>query len=136
MSEIPEKVHSPINGDSFERVCVIGTIGANGYAQLSPRGSLMVFDKNHLAIWERSGDRQNGTKITVYFRAREGLKSVVPGGVVRFYGTAEVHRSGPVYEKVWERLIPVEKQGDPSKKGYAVLIKIDRAEDLLRNPLK
>jgi hypothetical protein len=37
---------------------------------------------------------------------------------------------------VWERLIEPEKKSDPEKKGWAVLIKIDRAEDLLGQPLK
>ena len=33
------------------------------------------------------------------------------------------------FDKVWERLIPVEKQGDSAKKAFAVLIKVDRAEE-------
>ena len=40
-----------------------------------------------------------------------------------------------MYEEVWERLIQLEKDRDPEKKGFAVLIKIDRAEDLLGQPL-
>jgi hypothetical protein len=58
------------------------------------------------------------------------------GGIARFYDTATVHKSGPVCEKVWDRLIAPEKEWDKEKKGWAVLIKIDRAEDLLGNPLK
>jgi hypothetical protein len=58
------------------------------------------------------------------------------GGIVRLYGTATVHKSGPVYDKVWERLIEPEKNYDPEKRGYAVLIEIDRAEDLLGQPLQ
>jgi hypothetical protein len=58
------------------------------------------------------------------------------GGVARFYGTAKVHKSGEVYDRVWERLVQPEKDRDPEKKGYAVLIRVERAEDLDGQPLK
>ena len=58
------------------------------------------------------------------------------GGIARLYGTAKVHKSGPIYDKIWERLIKPEKDRDPDKKGWAVLIKIERAEDLSGDALK
>ena len=39
------------------------------------------------------------------------------------------------YWKLWDRLIEPAKERDPEKKGFAVLIKIERAEDLLGQPL-
>ena len=36
----------------------------------------------------------------------------------------------PDVRPVWDQLIPPEKERDPEKKGYAVTIKVDRAEDL------
>ena len=114
---------------------MIGTPGAGDYVQLSPRGSVMVFDDEHLAIWERGGDRQDGVHMTVYFRAREALMQIVPASVVRFYGTTKVYHSGPIYEAVWDRLIQTEKKGDPEKKGVAVLIAIERIEDVARKSL-
>ena len=36
----------------------------------------------------------------------------------------------------WQRLIQPEKDRDPQKKGFAVLVKIDRAEDLDGEALK
>jgi hypothetical protein len=56
--------------------------------------------------------------------------------IARFYGTAQIVRSGPVYEEVWRRLVQPEKDRDPEKKGYAVLIKVERAEDLEGLPLE
>ena len=41
-----------------------------------------------------------------------------------------------MYDKVWERLVTPEKERDPHKKGYAVLIRVERAEDLDGQPLK
>ena len=80
---------------------------------------------------------KDGTPLTVYFRKpqlrEEGL--LPKGGIARFYGTAEIHRSGPAYEEVWRRLVQPEKDRDPDKKGFAVLIKVERAEDLDGQPL-
>ena len=57
------------------------------------------------------------------------------GGIVRFYGTAMLQKSGPVYEEIWKRLIQPEKDRDTQKKGFGVLIEIERAEDLDGAPL-
>ena len=58
------------------------------------------------------------------------------GGIARLYGTARIVKSGPQYEEVWRRLVQPEKDRDPDKKGYAVLVKIDRIEDLAGEALK
>jgi len=60
---------------------------------------------------------------------------VPKGGIARFYGTTTIHRSGPIYDEVWKRLVQPEKDRDPDRKGFAVLIKVDRAEDLDGQPL-
>ena len=57
------------------------------------------------------------------------------GGIARFYGRAKIYRSGLVYEEVWRRLVQPEKDRDPEKKGHAVLIEIERAEELDGTPL-
>ena len=102
----------------------------------------MVFDDEHLALWERgrgstTENLSDGSKVTVFFRKpslrREGILPLA--GIARFYGIAAIYKSGPFYEKVWDRLIEPEKERDPEKKGFAVLIKIERAEDLLGQPL-
>jgi hypothetical protein len=102
----------------------------------------LVFDDEHLALWERgkgstAANMQDGTKVTVYFR-KPSLRTdgILPlGGIARFYGTAKIYRSGPEYDEVWRRLVQPEKDRDPEKKGYAVLIKVERAEDLGGAPL-
>ena len=101
------------------------------------------YDDEHLALWERgkgstNAALQDGTKVTVFFRKPQLRESgVLPkGGIARFYGIAKMHKSGPVYDEVWRRLVQPEKDRDPDKKGYAVLIKVERAEDLDGEPLK
>ena len=134
---IPKPLHEHINTAFPANVCLVGVALADGYAQISPRGSTMVYDDQHLALWERGKGSTNaqlhdGTKVTVFMRKPALRESgLLPkGGIARFYGTAKVHKSGPVYDKVWERLIAPEKERDPQKKGFGVLIKVERAEDL------
>jgi len=71
-----------------------------------------------------------------YFNYELMSQGVLPiAGIARIYGTAEIHKSGPVYDKVWERLIQPEKDRDPDKGGWAVLIKVDHVWDLLDQPI-
>ncbi len=141
MTVIPKKVWPLIDGAFPTHTCLIGTVLGNGFAQITPRGSTQVYDDQHISLWERGRGTTtaaigDGTNVTVFY-FNLGARDVLPiGGIVRLYGTATVHKSGPVYDKVWERLIEPEKNYDPEKKGWAILIKIDRAEDLLGQPLE
>lgn len=137
MTTIPKTLQPHINSAFPEHVCLVGTALPDGYAQITPRGSTMVYDDEHLALWERgkgstSGHLHDGSKVTVYFRKPQlRADGVLPaGGIARFYGVATIHKSGAAYEEVWRRLVQPEKDRDPDKKGFAVLIKIERAEDL------
>jgi hypothetical protein len=142
LTKIPTALHEHINSAFPGNVSLVATVLPNGYAQVTARGSTMVFDDTHLALWERgkgstTENLHDGSKITVFFRKGELRTTLLPkGGIARFYGTAKIHKSGPIYEKVWEKLIAPEKERDPDKKGYAVLIEIERAEDLSGDPLK
>lgn len=142
MASIPKTLQPHIDSAFPENVCLVGSVLANGFAQISPRGSTMVFDDTHLALWERgkgstSDNLADGSKLTIYFRKPQlRADGVLPkGGIARFYGTARVFRSGPEYEEVWRKLVQPEKDRDPNKNGYAVLISIERAEDLEGLPL-
>ena len=142
MATIPRVLQEHINTAFPAHVCLIATVLPSGYAQVSPRGSTMVYDDDHLALWERgkgstTANLRDGSKVTVFLRKpplREA--GVLPkGGVARFYGVATIYRSGPVYGEVWRRLVQPEKDRDPDQKGFAVLIKVERAEDLDGAPL-
>jgi len=143
MAKIPAKLHESINKAFPANVCLVASVLPNGFSQVSPRGSVYVYDDEHLMLWERgkgstTDNMADGSKLTVFFRDPKLRESgVLPaGGVARFYGTAKIYKSGPVYDKVWELLIKPEKDRDPDKKGFAVLIHIDRAEDLGGKPLQ
>ena len=142
MGAIPKKIQPHIDAAFPAHVCTVGSVMPDGYAQITPRGSTQVYDDNHISLWERgrgstTGAMSDGTRLTVYYQNFELMQSgVLPiAGIARLYGTAKIHRSGPVYDKVWARLIQPEKDRDPDKGGFAVLIKVERAEDLLGQPI-
>ena len=139
---IPKVLQPHINTAFPANVCLVGSVLPNGYAQVSPRGSTMVFDDTRIALWERGKGSTNenlteGTPLTVFFRKPQlREEGVLPkGGIARLYGHARIYRSGPIYDEVWRRLVQPEKDRDPEKKGHAVLIEIERAEDLDGQPL-
>jgi predicted pyridoxine 5'-phosphate oxidase superfamily flavin-nucleotide-binding protein len=140
MAKIPAFLHEPLKAAYPAHVCLVASVRADGYAQVTPRGSVQAYDDEHISIWERGKGSTNaalgdGSKLTVFFRNPE-MRDRLPGGVARFYGTASIHKAGPVYDAVWERLIENEKKGDPEKKGFAVLIRIERAEKINGQPLE
>ncbi|MDE3074481.1 MAG: pyridoxamine 5'-phosphate oxidase family protein, partial [Chloroflexota bacterium] len=143
MAKIPQVLHEPINTAYPQNTCLVATVLPDGFAQVTPRGSTLVFDDEHFALWERgrgstSANLQDGAKVTLYYRSPALRESgVLPkGGIARFYGTAAIHRSGPIYDQIWDRLIAPEKSRDPEKKGFGVLVSVERAEDLDGAPLK
>jgi hypothetical protein len=143
MAKIPRALREPINTAFPANVCLVATALPNGFAQVTPRGSTMVYDDEHIGLWERGSgstaeNMTDGTKVTIYFRNPALRESgLLPrGGIARLYGTAKIYRNGAECEEVWRRLVQPEKDRDPDKKGYAVLVKIDRIEDLAGDTLK
>ena len=102
MAKIPKVLKSHIDTAFPANVCLLGSVLPNGFAQVTPRGGTMVFDDEHIALWERGNGSstdamKDGSKLTIYFR-KPSLREegVLPrGGIARFYGTAEDLQIGP-----------------------------------------
>ena len=98
----------------------------DGQPDLALKGSLMVWDKDHLAWWERS-KRETlaalGTNPRVAVFVRNPTRD---RRTLRFYGTARVVDDPELRERVWERVRQVEKDTDKEKQGVAVIVRIDR----------
>lgn len=105
--------------------CIVGTASKNGEPNVTYKGSVMVYDSQHLAWWEyaRKGtvdDLQENPKVTVVYRNPKTHVSW------RFYGATEILREGPVREDVMGRTIQAELDHDPERKGYAIMIAVYR----------
>lgn len=138
---ISEKVRKLIHSawdDGF--VCLVATTGPNG-PNISPKGSLVVYDDDHLAYWERSKKqaldnvKTDDRVVVVYSNMHAQRDGTLPSGILRFYGRAELHDSGPVRDAIFKLLNHREQTHDGADTGIGVLIKIDKAADVRGNPL-
>lgn len=116
-------------------VCLLGTNGEHG-PNVSPKGSMMLFDDQHLAYWERSkkqalANLQHDNRVVVIYSNMQAQRDkVLESGILRFYGTAELHESGPMHDAIFARLNERESTHVGADTGVGVLIRIDRAEDV------
>ena len=115
--------------------CLVGTATKDGQPQISPKGSVMVFDDETLAYWERAkrsglANLEENPKVVVYYS--HPVKRIR----WRFYGEASIHESGPVREDVMSRTVQAELDRDPERLGVAVLIRVDQVGELSGNILQ
>ena len=55
MIDMTDEMKNLLNNALADRMtCLVGTASKDGRPQISPKGSVMVFDKGTLAYWERS----------------------------------------------------------------------------------
>ena len=129
MKELVDRAHA----DGWD--CTLGTVEKDGQPQLSLKGSVMVYDSETLAYWERAKrtaleNVAANPKVTVLYN---NMKDRIRW---RFYGTAVVHESGPIREEVMSRTVEAELERDPERLGVAVLIKVNKIAELAGNVLQ
>jgi len=138
---INEKIRKLIdNAWSDGYPCLLATTGPTG-PNISVKGSMLVFDDDHLAYWERSkkgalenlGHDKHVAVMYANFKAQHD--GVLDSGFLRFWGTAELHEEGPMREAIFRKLTRREQEHDGDDKGIGVLIRIARASDLRGKPL-
>ena len=115
--------------------CLVGTATKDGQPQISPKGSVMVFDDETLAYWERAkrsglANLEENPKVVVYYS--HPVKRIR----WRFYGEASIQDSGPIREEVMSRTVQAELDRDPERVGVAVLIRVDQVGELSGNILQ
>ena len=115
--------------------CLVGTATKDGQPQISPKGSVMVFDDETLAYWERAkrsglANLEENPKVVVYYS--HPVKRIR----WRFYGEASIQDSGPIREEVMSRTVQAELDRDPERLGVAVLIRVDQVGELSGNILQ
>ena len=127
--ELTEEMARAINNALTDRMpCLVATASPDGTPDVAYRGSVMVFDKEHLAFWERTkgetlANLEQNPKAVVMYRNHNTRQTW------RFYGTATIHRDGPLRQQVMERVNELELGQDPERQGYAVIIRVDRVRE-------
>jgi hypothetical protein len=106
--------------------CVLATASKDAVPELGYKGSMMVFDKESLAYWERTHQTtirnilENPNVMVLYRNLAKG------GAAWRFLGKATVYKDGSIREEVMSRTVQAELDKDPERKGFAVVIKVDK----------
>lgn len=109
--------------------CIIATVSADGEPDIGYKGSMMVFDNDSLAYWERTKrvhmkNVKENPKVIVLFRDAKTKAAW------RFHGTATLLESGPIRDQVMARTVKDELDKDPERKGAAVVIKLDKITNM------
>jgi pyridoxamine 5'-phosphate oxidase-like protein len=99
---------------------------SDGQPDIALKGSLMVWDKDHLAWWERS-KRETYAALAGNPRVAVFVRNLTRDRrTVRFYGEARVVEDAGLRDRIWDRVLDVEKAMDQQKQGVAVLVRVDR----------
>ncbi len=120
--------------------CMLATSGKDG-PNISPKGSMLVYDDQHLAYWERSKKKalenlgHDRRVIVMYSNFKAQRDKTLEFGFLRFWGTAELHESGAVRDAIFAKLLKREQEHVGADTGIGVLIKIDRAADVRGQPI-
>ena len=102
---------------------------------------MIVFDDAHLAWWERSKRARTGESVARQARVRDVRQLQSPArrragsGFLRFFGSVELHESGPCARLFSAKLLPREQTHAGAEAGIGVLIKIDKAIDIRGKPV-
>lgn len=121
--------------------CLMATSGPMG-PSISPKGSMIVFDDQHLAYWERTKKNvldnlnQDPRVAVMYSNFKAQRDGVLSSGFLRFFGTVELHESGPIHQAIFDKLHPREQTHVGADTGIGALIKIEKAIDVRGNPIK
>ena len=132
LSEYAEAVDAALAEGS---PCVVATASADGAPSLGYKGSVLVFDNEHLAFWDRTlgetlAHLRENPQVAVLYRNRERNFHL------RFHGRATLHESGELREQIMARTVEAELNRDPERKGVAVLVRVDRVTVPGRGPLQ
>ena len=98
----------------------------DGQPDLALKGSLMVWDRDHLAWWERARRETYAAvaanpKVAIFVRNPTRDRRTL-----RFYGVARIVEDQGLAEQVWTRVLQLEKDMDKDRQGVAVLVRVDR----------
>ena len=133
MVMITEAMRNLIDRALADRVpCLLGTASKEGHPQISIKGSVLVYDDQTLAYWERAGRTAKSNvlenpHVVVFYRNPERRINW------RFHGTATLHESGPERDNVMRRVVDAELDRDPDRGGAAVLVRVECITDLAGN---
>lgn len=126
MIELTDEMESLLGtAQEDRRPVMVATAGASGMPDVAFKGSVMVWDREHLAYWERAHGTtlqnvaENPNICLLYWNPDRRTSW-------KFFGTAQLLADGELREQIMGKTIQVELDRDPERKGIAVLVRVDR----------
>ena len=124
--ELTQEMHEAFeNALKHGAPVLVASASASGMPDLAYKGSAMVWDKDHIAFWERARGQtmrnleENAQACLLYRNPEKRIGW-------KFFGHAEVLQDGPMRDEIMAKATPIELDRDPERKGAAVLIRVDR----------
>jgi predicted pyridoxine 5'-phosphate oxidase superfamily flavin-nucleotide-binding protein len=105
---------------------VLAYVDENGQPNLSFRGSTQVYSDNQLAVWVRNPEGglqralKNNNRLTLLYR------NPATRMTLNFQGRGHLESSDDIRKKVYESAPESEQKADAERKGYALIVDLDR----------
>ena len=130
MIKLIDQMHELINNALANgSPCILATAAPDGEPDIGFKGSMMVFNDDSLAYWERT-NRQHLKNITANPKVVVLFRDAKSKAAWRFHGLAVFHEVGPIRDQVMARTVAAELEKDPERKGAAVVIKLDKVTNM------
>ncbi|MBI5947275.1 MAG: pyridoxamine 5'-phosphate oxidase family protein [Chloroflexi bacterium] len=126
MIELTEEMRAAFDTALTDGVpAIVATAGEAGMPDLAYKGSLMVWDNDRLAFWERVHGTtlqnmvENPHACVLYRNPSTRL-------AWKFFGAVTLEPTGELRDAVMAKTNEIELSRDPERKGIAVLIRVDK----------
>jgi hypothetical protein len=129
MIEFTEEMRHAIKSALDDRyVCLVATASAEGWPQLSFRGSVSVYSDGELSFWSRNRkdtvpNVEENPRVQIFYR------NTAERIIWRFFGMARNVTDPAEREAVIAVTDQRELDADPERKGSATIVKIERIVD-------
>ena len=120
--------------------CMLATVGKDG-PNISAKGSMIVYDDQHLAYWERSKKKalenlgHDRRVVVMYANFKAQRDKVLEFGFPAVLGHRRAARVRPGHAAIFGKLLKREQEHVGADTGIGVLIKISRAADVRGQPI-
>jgi hypothetical protein len=119
------------NGLTNATPLLLAAVSPAGKPVLSFRGSVQTYSDDQIGLWVRNG--QGSTLDAI--RANPDVALVYRSAttpVLQFHGRARIATDDQERSKVFESAPEREQAADPTRKGVAVIVDLDRVEGVLK----
>ncbi len=130
MIELTDDMKTALDNALADKVpCILATASADGMPGIGYRGSVMAYDGQTLAYWERVkrgglSNIQSSPYVIVMYRNPETRQAW------KFFGKATLHETGEIREAVKARTVQAEIDRDQDGNGFAVVVELEKVETM------